>query len=101
MHKIISVEVQSPFKLICHFKNGEIRTVDLDKVLDRNDKYTKKVLAEETFQKVKIDPLGGIYWEGIAEMKDINGQHIPCEYDISAELIYAKSSPINPTVKRN
>ncbi len=101
MHKIISVEVQSPFKLICHFKNGEVRIVDLDKVLDRKGKYAEKVLEVDTFKKVKIDPFGGIYWEGIAEMKDINGQSIPCEYDVSAGLIYEKSTPINPAVKSN
>lgn len=93
MHKITKIIFQDPFKILCWFENGEKRIVDLEEILDKNNKYGKKIFEGNTFKQVQIDPFGGLYWDGIAEMKDWDGNTIPCEYDVSPELIYMKSTP--------
>jgi len=63
LNKIIDISIQEPFKIICTFSNGENRIFDLEKSLDKNKKYTNKVLSQDIFSKVKVGSLGEIYWK--------------------------------------
>lgn len=94
MKRVVEISVSKPFKLLCLFNNGENRVLDLEKVLDRNQKFTKAIFNDNVFTNVKIDSFGGIFWEGIAEIKDLDGTTKPCEYDISPEFVYHNSDPI-------
>ena len=93
MYRIIDIEILEPFKIACHFKNGEKRLFDLEKSLNKSQKYTQKLLEGDVFSTAKVDSLGGIYWEGMAEMTDLEGNTIPCDYDISPEFVYMNSRP--------
>lgn len=91
MKRILEISYQEPFKIVCSFNNGEQRLLDLQYALNPKQKYTQKILNNKTFKKAKIGVFGEIYWEGIAEMKDLEGNTIPCEYDISPDFAYIKS----------
>ncbi|MGB1450405.1 MAG: hypothetical protein ACPG7E_01670 [Marinirhabdus sp.] len=58
------------------------------------NKYAQKNFDNATFTTAKVGALGEIYWEGIAEMKDLNGNPIPCAYDISPGFAYLNSMPV-------
>ncbi|MBC6427601.1 MAG: DUF2442 domain-containing protein [Ekhidna sp.] len=94
MNKITKISISEPYKLLCFFNNGEQRILDLEKVLDPEKKFVSKVLTVNTFKKVRIDSFGGISWEGVAEMKDLDGKIIPCDYDICPDFAYLNSTPI-------
>ena len=94
MNKIINISLQEPFKILCYFNNGEQRILDLKQALNPKQKYTKKVFDQKVFNQAKIGSFGEIFWEGIAEMKDLNGNVIPCEYDICPDFAYLNSKPI-------
>jgi len=89
MHKIENISLLEPYKILCHFTNGEKRVLDLASSL--NDKYSKKIFSENQFNKVKLGSLGEIYWEGIGEIRGLNGEIEPCNYDISPEFAYFNS----------
>ena len=97
MNRITKISIIKPYKLLCFFNNGEQRILDLKKVLDPKKKFASKVFDLATFNKVKIDSFGGICWEGIAEMKDLEGNTIPCEYDICPDFAYLNSVSIEET----
>ena len=92
MNKITDISFLELFKILCTFSNGEQRILDLNSTL--KDKYSKKIFNEDVFSQAKIGSLGEIYWEGIAEIKDLNGKIIPCEYDISPEFAHVNSIPV-------
>ncbi len=94
MNRVTKISVREPYKLLCFFSNGEQRILDLEKVLDPKKKFVSKVLNHAIFDKVKIDSFGGIYWEGIAEMKGTDGSTIPCQYDICPDFTYLNSNPV-------
>lgn len=89
--EILSVNL---FSIICKFNTGEIKVLEMDKVLSTTDKYSKQILDPTKIKLVKIGEFGQLYWENMAEMRDIDGKMIPCEYDLSPEFVYANSSPI-------
>jgi len=93
MYKITEIAFQDPFKILVWFNNGEKRMVDLEEILDKEDRYGKHIFEGSTFKKARIDPFGGLYWEGMGEMKDLAGKTISCEYDVSPGLIYMRSTP--------
>ena len=92
MNKIVNISIQEPYKLLCSFNNGEQRLLDLVKVLNINQKYTNKIFNTKTFSEVKIGSFGEIYWNNVAEMKDLKGNTIPCEYDICPDFAYLNST---------
>ena len=94
MKKIIDITFEEPYKILCYFNNGEKRILDLKQILDPRQKYAKKVFDESIFYKAKVGDFGEIYWDNVAEIKDYDGKYIPCEYDISPELIYSNSVPV-------
>ena len=92
--KIEQIIIKQPYQLICVFNNKEKRLLDLRDVLDETDKYAGKVFNLSTFNQVKIGELGELYWEDLAEMKNLKGELIECAYDISPDLAYMKSQPL-------
>lgn len=95
MRKIIKIDVKSNFIINCTFDNSEDRIIDLEKILDKNDKYASKVFDDKIFRKVKIGSQGELFWEGIAEMKNLNNENIPCEYDICPDFVYQNSESLS------
>lgn len=95
MRKIVKIATKKPYRLICHFNNGEVRILNVETILDKKQKYAAKIFDEDVFGQVKVGAFGEILWENIAEIKDYNGDMIICDYDISPELAYAKSIPYN------
>ena len=92
--KIVKISIREPYKLLCFFNNGEQRILDLEKVLDPKKKFVSKIFDSTTFNKAKIGSFGEVYWEDVAEMKDLNGNTIACEYDICPDFAYLNSNPI-------
>lgn len=91
MKKIISFEIVGLYVLRCTFNNGVVRDLDISTFMDRKGKYSGKVFDEKIFRSVKLGELGQLYWDGIAEMKDIDGNIIPVEYDICPDFAYMNS----------
>ncbi len=98
MKKIHHFSIEEKFKIICHFHNGELRVLDLEKVLDKGGKYAQKIFEKDNFRKAKIGEFGEIYWDGLAEIRNLNGELESCAYDISPEFAYAKSKPVEEKV---
>ncbi len=89
MKKIVALHIEKPFVLLCTFANGEKRLFDLTNSL--NDKYAKRLMNEKVFRQVKIGSFGEVYWENVAEIRNLEGELEACEYDMSAEFIYEHS----------
>ena len=94
MKKIEKILIKQPYQLICVFNNGEKRLLDLKNVVDEDDKYFKKIFNPHVFHQTKIGELGELYWDNLAEIKNLDGDLIKCAYDISPDLAYMKSQPI-------
>ena len=92
MLKIETIQILETYKLLCVFNTGEKRILDIQSTLDLANEYVKRIVQPETFKKVKIGDFGQIYWENIAEMKDLNGVTFPCEFDMSPEFVYHNSA---------
>ncbi|MDP4680282.1 MAG: DUF2442 domain-containing protein [Cyclobacteriaceae bacterium] len=92
MRKIIDIEPLESFHLLCVFENGERKVLNLNEALDKSNKYVSKILTKEIFTQAKVGALGQIYWDGIAEIKNLEGKWEPCEYDISPDFAYFHSS---------
>ncbi|GEM_PF-3423871 len=45
-----------------------------------------------------IGDFGQIYWDHILQMRDLQGEFIPCEYDLSPEFIYENSIQVEVAV---
>ena len=86
--EIVAIE---SFSIICRFNNGEIKRLEVDKVLPINDERVSKILHKEVFDSVKVGAFGQLFWENIAEIKDEMGNVIVCEYDLSPEFVYYNS----------
>lgn len=91
MRKITTISFLDHYKILCTFDNGEAKVLDLKEIL--KDKYAEKILTPETFTKAQIGSLGEIYWENMAEIKNLKGEIEPCNYDISPDLAYQVSTP--------
>lgn len=97
MRKIVEIELMDDNQVICHFNNGEVRILDLSSTI--NDRYASKILTNEAvFASVKVGDFGELYWPGVAEITDLDGKIIPCDYDISPEFAYRNSKPIKETI---
>ncbi len=94
MRKVIKIELKDNHQIVCCFDNEELRVLDLSSTT--NDKYSQKILSDETiFKTAKIGVFGEIYWSNIAEIKDVDGRVQSCNYDISPEFAYFNSTPID------
>jgi hypothetical protein len=97
MRKIKHIKIISNFIIRCEFDNGEIRDLDLTTFMDKNERYASKVFDENVFKSVQVGELGQLYWAGIAEMKSLEGDVIPIEYDICPDFAYMKSVALSKT----
>ncbi len=97
MIKVDKILEVKPFYIICEFNTGEIKKFTLGEALAEKEenRFVKKINNAEVFTQVKIGEFGQLYWDGMAEMKDENGNLFVCEYDMSPEFIYHHSSTIN------
>ncbi len=91
MIKVIKIKCLKGFQIHCFFNNGEERLLNLSTIL--KDAYSKKIMNELIFKKAKIGALGQIYWEGVAQIKELNGSLSPCAYDMSGEFVYHNAKP--------
>jgi len=84
------------FSLLCKFNNGELRELDVKKVLahKEDDEYVNRILTPTVFPSVKIGEIGQLLWENVARMQDYDGKWIPCEYDMSPEFVYHNSTVV-------
>lgn len=98
MLKIIEIKTIDRYSIVCKFNNEEIKKIDLDQALSAADKYAHKIMSPDIFRQVKIGELGQLYWENVAEMKDLNGHMISCEYDLSPEFVYYNSKEVDQTL---
>ena len=98
MKKIQNIEILEDYKIRCEFNNGEVRDLDITTFMDRAGNYSKKVYDKSVFCKVKLGEFGQLYWEGIAEMKTLEGKIIPADYDICPDFAYMNSVPIALTL---
>jgi hypothetical protein len=93
MRKIRKIQVLENFIIRCEFDNGEVRDLDITSIIDKNGKYSKKVYDKSVFKTVKIGEFGQLYWDGIAEIKTLDGKLIPTEFDICPDYVYMSSLP--------
>ena len=75
------------------FDNGDERILDLKEVI--NDKYREKILSPDIFTQAQIGSFGEIFWKDMGEIRNLNGELEPCDYDISSDFAYMKSAPNN------
>ncbi len=94
MKKVEKIICQHPFVIRCFFNNGEERLLNLEDVLDRKQKFAKKIFKDNVFKEAKVGSFGQVYWENIAEIKTLEGKMEPCEYDLSPEFVYMNSQPV-------
>jgi hypothetical protein len=89
--KIIELK---PYYLIFEFENGEIKKLNVDQFLkDQNSFTATRILNPHYFLKAQIGELGQVFWPEAAYIKDLNGELILCEYDMSPEFVYHQSTP--------
>ena len=94
MLKVVEIDYLDDSKLLCKFNNGERRVLDLKKTLNKKDIYAKIILGSDIVQQAKIGSFGEIFWENAAEIQDLDGSMITCDYDISPEFAYHNSDLI-------
>lgn len=97
MRKIKKIEVLENYIIRCEFDNGEFRDLDITKFMDKNGKYSEKVYDKAVFRAVNLGEFGQLYWDGIAEMKTLDGEIIPVEYDICPDFAYIHSVALSKT----
>jgi hypothetical protein len=93
MIKISRIEILDSFKILCYFNSNERRILDLKNVLDPNNRFVNKILNPIDFGQAKVGEFGEIKWDNMGEIKELDGSLTLCEYDISPELAYYKSTP--------
>ena len=89
MRNIIKISFPKKNQILCQFDNGENKILDLTTLL--KDQYGKRVLREDLYDKAKVGSMGEIVWEKLAEIKNLDGEPEPCDYDISPEFAYHHS----------
>ena len=94
MLKIKKIAILPNYTLRCVFNTGEVRIFDLQKSLDKNNRFVRKVLTPEVFDKVKLGSFGELFWDEIGEIQELNGSVSSCNYDISPEFVYAHSEAV-------
>ncbi len=96
MKKLSKIEFVENNQIICFFESGEVRLLDLSSV---RDKYIDKILGDKKIlMSAKIGVFGELYWDKMAEIRELNGNITPCEYDLSPEFIYANSQAVSSKI---
>ncbi|MFN3758592.1 MAG: DUF2442 domain-containing protein [Algoriphagus aquaeductus] len=61
MNEVIEIQALQDHNIWLRFKDGEEKTVNLRPFLDKG--FTEELLDNSKFEKVFIEPGGGIVWE--------------------------------------
>ncbi len=93
MVKLSKIEFSENNEILCRFENGELRLFNVrDSIQDR---YIDIIVSDnKIFKSAQIGKFGEIYWSDMGEIKDLKGNVILCEYDISPEFVYENSITI-------
>lgn len=99
MHHITKIEKVENYKVYCLFDNKEVRSVDFTTmIMNTKSDYILKLKDINIFNQVKLDLTSKtLYWENLAQMKDYDGQIIPCELDFDPTVLYNISEKITTT----
>ncbi len=90
MIKLSKIEFSENNEILCFFENGELRLFNVQKSI--KDRYIKVIISDDNILKsAQIGKFGEIYWADMGEIKDLDGNIIRCEYDISPEFVYENS----------
>ncbi len=93
MLKLSKIEFSENNEILCFFENGELRLFNVrDSIQDR---YIDIITSDnKIFKSAQIGKFGEIYWADMGEIRDLKGNVILCEYDISPEFVYENSIAI-------
>ncbi len=96
MLKAVEIINSNPYKIVCKFNTGEIREINLENlILESNSLVNKeKLLDPAFFNKAAIGNFGELFWENAAYIRDLKGEMISCEFDLSPEFVYFNSKNI-------
>ncbi len=90
MIKLSKIEFSENNEILCFFENGELRLFNVQNSI--KDRYIKVIISDDKiFKSAQIRKFGEIYWADMGEIKDLDGNIIRCEYDISPEFVYENS----------
>ena len=91
--EILSIE---PFVITALWTDGVVRSVDfgsfLQEYAEKEGSIFNKILDKNTFQQAQTDGRT-IYWDGIIEMIDYDGQIIPAPLDFCPDVLFQQSNP--------
>jgi hypothetical protein len=93
MLRLTHIEILNSHSILCVFNSEERRILDVPRVLDTDNPYVKKLLHPSVFVQAKLGSFGEILWEGVAEIRELDGTVSACAYDISPEFVYYHSDP--------
>lgn len=93
MIHVTNILETQPYFLIVAFDNGEVRKLEMQPILESQQHYpgVEKLFDTNIFLHPHIGNFGQIYWDNILQMRDLQGEFIPCEYDLSPEFVYENS----------
>ena len=93
MIKAVEIIDVKPYEVICKFNNGELRQINMKKIImESNDFVNKqKLLEPEFFKQATIGTFGQLYWADAAFFRNENGELVNCEFDLSPEFIFHNS----------
>lgn len=82
MHKIVHIQPQKDYSIICEFENGMTKVIQILPLIEKHKHIqgVEKLLDMDVFKKVNIGIVGQVYWSGILS----NGM----DYDLSPEYVY-------------
>lgn len=99
MPRILKIEAINGFKICCIFNNGESRIIDFEllfkewNITENDPEYLLLNMTE--FQKVTLINQT-LTWENVdVRLTDFEGNEIKAPYQLSPDLLYNKSQPIN------
>lgn len=91
--EILSIE---PFVIKALWTDGVVRSIDFGSFLQeyagKEGSLFQKILNKDTFKRAQADGRT-IYWDGLTEMIDYDGQIIPAPLDFCPDVLFQHSSP--------
>ncbi len=96
LHRIQKIIDVTLFTVVCEWKNGEIRAIQMEQKIrewaDEPGSVYKKLLDKSIFMKVKLDAeTQTLFWNGLIKMKDTSGKLLNATLDIDPEVLYQMS----------
>ncbi|MFY8005568.1 MAG: helix-turn-helix domain-containing protein [Chitinophagaceae bacterium] len=102
--RILKIEAINGLKIVCIFNNGELREINFESLFKQwnvsaNDPEFK-LLNPNEFKKVTLRNQT-LSWENVlSELTDFEGNCIKMPYELSPDVLYQNSSPINEFRKK-